>query len=123
MSNPQLFTPTSWKGYSGSLALTGTEQTLISNAASSGKLLLVRSLQLANNKTTAAVEGTVKLVDSGAGTSAKLAPAIAVQAQSTEVIIGKDSVGCIYLNEGQSLTALAGETGQIDATWSYDEVI
>lgn len=123
MTAPNLLTPTSHYGHSDGWVLTGTEQEIVSNAAASGKTILVRSLQITNKSPSTAVEATILFNDVSAGPTAyELASTLSIPANSTVVLIGKDSVGSFYLEEGDSISGYAAASDLLAVTVVYDEV-
>ena len=94
---------------------------LVSNAASSGKILKINSLIIANIDGSASADITVTLRNAAGGTTySTLAGTIAVPADATLVVIGKDSA--IYLEEDMALYVLASAAGDLSATCSYEEI-
>ena len=94
---------------------------LVSNAASSGKILKINSLIIANIDGTNAADITVTLRNAAGGTTySTLAYTISVPADATLVVIGKDSA--IYLEEDMALYVLASASGDLSATCSYEEI-
>ena len=94
---------------------------LVSNAASSGKILKINSLIIANIDGTNAADITVTLRNAAGGTTySTIANTVAVPADATLVLISKDS--SIYLEEDMSLYVLASVAGDLSATCSYEEI-
>ena len=105
------------------LSLSDTSATtLLSNAASSGKVFKVNSIIVANDDGTNAADITVTIntAASGGGTAYKLASTISVAADSTLVVLDKAS--SIYLEEDKSLVATASAGGDLDVVCSYEEI-
>ena len=96
--------------------------TFLSNPASSNKVFKINTILASNVDGTTAADITIKyhLSASGAGTSIALANTITVPADSTLVIIGKDSP--IYLEENRSLTAQASAADDIAIVCSYEDI-
>ena len=96
------------------------DDALLTNAASSGKVLKVNSLIIANidGSTSATITVTIKNV---AGTvQGYLAYTVNVPADSTLVVISKDTG--IYLEEDRVLHVDAGVAGDLSAVCSYEEI-
>jgi hypothetical protein len=101
--------------------IAATAASLVSNAASSGKILKINSLIIANIDGTNAADITVTLRNAAGGTTySTIANTVAVPADATLVVISKDS--SIYLEEDMSLYVLASVAGDLSATCSYEEI-
>ena len=97
--------------------------TVVSNAASSGKVLKINSLTAAAIGSTTGV--TLQYFDhvnhASAGSTVSLGTTISVPKFSTLVFISKDN--SIYLEENTSLGIFAQpNTGTIDVVCSYEEI-
>ena len=106
-------------GGKGALGVT----TVVSNAASSGKVLKINSLTAAAIGSTTGV--TLQYFDhvnhASAGSTVSLGTIISVPKFSTLVFISKDN--SIYLEENTSLGIFAQpNTGTIDVVCSYEEI-
>jgi hypothetical protein len=106
-------------GGKGTLGVT----TVVSNAASSGKVLKINSLTAAAIGSTTGV--TLQYFDhvnhASAGSTVSLGTTISVPKFSTLVFISKDN--SIYLEENTSLGIFAQPlTGSIDVVCSYEEI-
>ena len=94
---------------------------LVSNAASSGKIYKINSLIIANIDGTSSADITVTLRNAAGGTTySTIANTVAVPADATLIIISKDT--SIYLEEDMSLYVLASAAGDLSATCSYEEI-
>lgn len=101
--------------------VSNTAASLVSNAASSGKILKINSLIIANIDGTNSADITVTLRNAaGSSTYSTLASTIAVPNDATLVVISKDTA--IYLEEDMSLYVLASAAGDLSATCSYEEI-
>lgn len=122
MANPNIVNVTDIKGKSATLALTTTAQTLLNNAASSGKVFKVNSLYVSNIDGSSAQDVTVNYYsqDDIGGTATALASTISVPADATLLVIEKSS--SIYLEEDRSIGALAGGNSDLVAIISYEEI-
>ena len=122
MANPNIVSVASIYGktaYDADIATSASS--LVSNAASSGKILKINSLIIANIDGTNAADITVTLRNAAGGTTySTLAYTISVPADATLVVISKDS--SIYLEEDRSLYVAASAAGDLSATCSYEEI-
>ena len=98
-----------------------SDDAILTNAASSNKLLKVNSLIISNIDGTAGADITVT-IENAAGNSvnATIAHTVTVPADATLVVISKDT--SIYLEEDMSIHLLASAAGDLAATCSYDEI-
>lgn len=105
-----------------SIANTNTSNVILTNAASSGKVLKINSIIAANDNGSSDVDVTIKINDqaAGAGTSFSIGNLITVAAKSTLVLIGKDSP--IYLEEDKSIIALASAADSVDIVCTYEQL-
>ena len=122
MANPNIVSVASIYGktvYDTDVAATAAS--LVSNAASSGKILKINSLIIANIDGTNSADITVTLRNAAGGTTySTLANTVAVPADATLIVISKDT--SIYLEEDMSLYVLASAAGDLSATCSYEEI-
>ncbi len=94
---------------------------LVSNAASSGKIYKINSLIIANIDGTNSADITVTLRNAaGDTTHSTIANTVAVPADATLIVVSKDT--SIYLEEDMSLYVLASAAGDLSATCSYEEI-
>ena len=98
-----------------SLASTG-----VSNAASSGKVFKINSITCANVDGTNAADISVSIYKNQT-TDFYLAKTITVPADASLVVLGKDS-NPIYLEENDSIRAIASATGDLELVISYEEI-
>lgn len=96
--------------------------TFLSNADASNQVLKINTIIAANTSGVNNADITVKyhLAAAGAGTSIALANTITVPADSSLVIVGKDSP--IYLEENRSLTGTASTENHLAIICSYEEI-
>ena len=122
MANPNIVSVASIYGktvYDTDVAATAAS--LVSNAASSGKILKINSLIIANIDGTNSADITVTLRNAAGGTTySTLANTIAVPNDATLVVISKDT--SIYLEEDMSLYLQSSLAGDLSGTCSYDEI-
>lgn len=118
MAAPNIVNVATITGKTVPLALTTTQQTLVSNAASSGQVYKVNSLVIANVNGAASASVTVSFFR--ATTEYKLAHTIFVPAQASLVIISKDAG--IYLEENDSIRIVASLNSYLHAVCSYEVI-
>jgi hypothetical protein len=116
MANPNIVNVSSILGLSTQAALTTTLTTEIL-ACASDKLIKVNSIIIANIDGSAAVDVSVAITKSG-GSPIMIASTVSVPADSTLIVIDKNSM--IYLNEGDNIEAGAGATSDATITISYE---
>ncbi len=113
---------TTWKA--GISTLPGTPSVVVSNAASSGKVIKINSIVAVSVGSTTGV--TVKLYTeaAGAGASVAIADTISVPENSSLAVISKET--SLYLEEDKSIAVyrqdLGGQTGSIDVVCSYENI-
>ena len=123
MAAPNIVNVSTITGKSATVALTTTSQTsLISNAASSGKVFKVNMIQVANVDGTNACDITVDVhsAASGGGTAYSLVSTVSVPADASLVVLDKNTA--LYLEEDRSITATAGTASDLEVIVSYEEI-
>ena len=108
---------------SATVALSSTAQTtLVSNAASSGKVFKINMIQVANVDGTNAADVTVDLhsAAAGGGTAFSLVATASVPADASLVAIDKNTA--LYLEEDRSITATASAANDLEVIVSYEEI-
>jgi hypothetical protein len=116
MANPNIVDVTSIYGRTIGAALTTGATAIISTV--SNKILKINSITVANRDGTNDADVTVyATIDSAVR---YLAYTITVPAKSTLVVSSKDT--SFYLEELDTLTALASAAGDLDIIVSYDEI-
>jgi len=123
MAAPNIVNVSTITGISSTTALTTTSQTtLVSNAASSGKVFKINMIQVANVDGTNACDVTVDVhsAASGGGTAYSLVSTISVPADASLVVLDKNTA--IYLEEDRSITATAGTASDLEVIVSYEEI-
>jgi thymidine phosphorylase len=119
MAAPNIVNVSTIIGKSATVALSSTSQTtLVSNAASSGKVFKINMIQVANVDGTNAADVTVD-VHSG-GTAYSLVSTISVPADASLVALDKGTA--LYLEEDRSITATAGTANDLEVIVSYEEI-
>jgi len=118
MAAPNLKSPTTITGKSDGYAVTTSLAAALTNSAASGKVLKINSVYCAN------VDGTnsadISLSYYNGTTDFYLAKTISVPADATQVLVTREAY--IYLEEGDSLRALASATGDLELVISYEEI-
>ena len=95
---------------------------VLSNAASSGKVFKVDSLVVANIDTANAVNITINHYSAAAlgGTATPIASVISIPAASSLIVIDKTTM--IYLEENMSIGAVAGTASKLKVVCSYEDI-
>ena len=118
MAAPNLKLPTSVIGRTSSYQVTASLAAALENAAASGKVIKVNSIFCANVDGSASADISVSIYD---GTNDRyIAKAIPVPAGATQIISTKDTY--FYLEEGDSIRALASAAGDLELTIGYEEI-
>jgi hypothetical protein len=123
MANPNIVNVTTIYGNTSSVSLTTTSATsLVSNAASSGKVFKINSIVAANVDGTTAADITINVYSAAAlgGTAYPIASTISVPADATLIITDKTT--SFYLLENQSIGATAGTASDLVVTASWEEI-
>ncbi len=123
MAAPNIVNVSTITGKSATVALTSTSATtLVSNAASSGKVFKINMIQIANVDGSNACDVTVNVhsQDDGGGTAYSLVSTISVPADASLVALDKNTA--IYLEEDKSITATAGTANDLEVLVSYEEI-
>jgi len=123
MANPNIAAVSGIYGNTSTTLLSTTSATsIVSNAASSGKVYRINSLIVANVDGTNAADITINLYSAAAlgGTATALASTISVPADATLIIIDKTTQ--IYLLEDKSIGAIAGTANDLVVTCSWEEI-
>jgi hypothetical protein len=123
MANPNIVNVTTILGNNSSVSLTTTNATsLVSNAASSGKVYKINMIMVANVDGTNAADITVSKYSAAAlgGTAFPIASTISVPADATLIILDKTT--SLYLLENESIGATAGSASDLVVTASWEEI-
>jgi hypothetical protein len=123
MAAPNIVGVSTITGKTSTTALTTTSATtLVSNAASSGKVFKINMIQIANVDGTNACDVTVDVhsAASGGGTAYSLVSTVSVPADASLVAVDKNTA--IYLEEDKSITATAGTASDLEVIVSYEEI-
>ena len=123
MANPNIVNVTSILGKSAVIDLTSTSATsVLSNAASSGKVFKIESLIVANVDGTNAADITINYYTAAAlgGTASQIVSTVSVPADSSLVVIDRNT--SIYLEEDKSIGATAGSANDLKVIISYEDI-
>jgi hypothetical protein len=118
MANPNIVGVVDIKGKTATQAVTTSATAIVSNPTESDRVFKINSLTIANVDGVNSADITVDHFRGS--TSTKIAFTIAVPADSTLVVISKDT--SIYLEEGDSLRCTASANGDLEAICSYEEI-
>ena len=120
MAAPNLVNVATITAKSVQAALTTTLTTeILANASSSGKVFKVNNILVANIDGTNSADASVAITKSG-GSPIMIASTIAVPADSTLVVVDKDTG--LYLEEGDNIEAGAGAASDATITINYEEL-
>lgn len=123
MAAPNIVNVSAITGKTDTIALSTTSATtLVSNVAASGKVYKINMIQIANVDGTNACDVTVDLhtAAAGGGTAYSLASTVSVSADSSLIVLDKNTA--IYLEEDRSITATASAGGDLEVIISYEEI-
>lgn len=123
MANPNIVNVAAIYGNNSSTSLTTTSATsIVSNAASSGKVFKINTIMVANVDGTNAADITINKYSAAAlgGTAFPIASTISVPADATLIIVDKTT--SIYLLENESIGATAGTASDLVVTASWEEI-
>lgn len=122
MSNPNIVNVTAIYGGTSNVALSTTSETsVLNNAASSGTVIKVDNIVVANTTATAAtITINVHSAASLGGTSYAVASAISVPGNATLIVTDKTTA--FYLLENMSIGATAGTSNALIVTASYETI-
>lgn len=123
MANPNIVNVAAIYGNNASVSLTTTNATsIVSNAASSGKVFKINTIMVANVDGTNAADITISKYSAAAlgGSAFPIASTISVPADATLIIVDKTT--SIYLLENESIGATAGSASDLVVTASWEEI-
>lgn len=123
MANPNIVSVAAIYGNSSQTSLTTTSATsLVSNAASSGKVYKINSITVANVDGTTAADITVSVYSAAAlgGTAYPIVSTVSVPADATLIVTDKTT--SFYLKEDQSIGATAGTASDLVVNCSWEEI-
>lgn len=123
MAAPNIVNVATITGKTATVALSTTSMTsLVSNAVSSGKVFKINSIIVANVDGANVCDVTVDVFseDDIGGTGYSLASTVAVPADSSLVVLDKNSA--IYLEEDKSIGVQASAANDLEVICSYEEI-
>ena len=123
MANPNLLAATTAYGTTTYLTPANTTaNVLLSNAASSGKVLKINQIVAANVNGTSAVNATVSIDNAaaGAGTDFPIISTVSVPATASLIVVDKTT--SIYLMENSSIVVTSGTSSGITYSISYEDM-
>ena len=123
MANPNIVSVSAIYGNNSLTALSTTSATsIVSNAASSGKVYKINSIIVANVDGTSSADISINVYSQAAlgGTAYALASTVSVPADATLVVIDKNT--SIYLKEDQSIGATASVANDLVVVASWEEI-
>lgn len=123
MANPNIVNVTAIYGNSSQTSLSTTSATsLVSNAASSGKVFKINSITVANVDGTNAADITINVYSQAAlgGTAFPIVSTVSVPADATLIVTDKTT--SFYLLENQSIGATAGTASDLVVNASWEEI-
>jgi hypothetical protein len=118
MAAPNLKSPTTILGRTARYAVTTSLANALANSAASGKVLKINSIFCANVDGTNAADISVSIYNGT--TDFYLAKTIAVPANATQVLSTKETY--FYLEEGDSIRALASAVSDLELVIGYEEI-
>ena len=118
MAAPNIVSVSNITGKTAPLIATTSAQDILSNSASSGKVLKVNTFIASNVNGSASAQITLSLIRSS--TEYKIASTIYVPANSTLILISKDTA--VYLEEGDVLRVTASANNFIHTVCSYESI-
>jgi hypothetical protein len=118
MAAPNLKSPTTILGRTARYAVTTSLANALANSAASGKALKINSIFCANVDGALAADISVSIYDGT--TDFYIAKTIAVPADATQVLSTKETY--FYLEEGDSIRALASAASDLELVIGYEEI-
>ena len=118
MANPNIVNVTAIYGNTAAAGLATTNAAIVSNASGSGKIYKINSLYICNSHGSASADVTIEHV--AGNVRIPLASTVAVAADSTVVLITKDTA--LYLMESQTLNGVANLVSHLNYLCSWDEI-
>lgn len=119
MANPNIVNVTEIYGNTSAGLVATSNSAVVTNASNSGKIYKINSVYIANFQGTNAADITVEHVD-GSNNRSFIASTVSVAADSTVVLITKDS--SIYLKEGCTINLLCNLSSHLHHVTSWDEI-
>ncbi len=116
MANPNIVNVTTITGKTAVQAVGTSATAIVTNSASSGKVLKVNALYVSNVDGTNAASVSIDIFRSS--TAYHVAKTVSIPADATLDILSKS----IYLEEGDSLRLTASVASDLEAVCSYEEI-
>jgi hypothetical protein len=123
VANPNIVNVAAIYGNTSTTSLSTTSATsIVSNAASSGKVFKINSIVVANIDGASAADITINLYSAAAlgGTATAIASTISVPADATLIVTDKTTT--FYLLEDKSIGAIASSANDLVVTCSWEEI-
>lgn len=123
MAAPNIVTATTITGRTVVANLTTTSATsVLSNAASSNKVLKINSLIVSNVDGTSPANITINYYSAAAlgGTATEIVSTVGVPADASLIVISKDTP--LYLEEDRSIGAIAATASDLKVICSYEDI-
>ena len=118
MTAPNIKAPTTVTGKTARYAVTASLGAALSNAAASGKVLKINSIFCANVDGTNSADISVSIYD---GVNDRyIGKTIPVPASATQILSTKETY--FYLEEGDSIRAVASAAGDIELVIGYEDI-
>ena len=118
MAAPNLKNPTTITGKTARYAVTASLASVLANGAASGKALKINSIFCANVDGDNPADISVSIYDGS--TDRYLAKTIAVPADATQIISTKETY--FYLEEGDSIRAVANAASDLELIIGYEDI-
>jgi len=118
MTAPNLKSPTTITGKTARYAVTASLANALANSAASGKVFKINSIFCANVDGTNPADISVSIYNGT--TDFYLAKTLTVPADATQIISSKDTY--FYLEEGDSIRALASAASDLELVIGYEEI-
>ena len=118
MTAPNLKSPTTITGKTARYAVTASLANALANSAASGKVFKINSIFCANVDGTNAADISVSIYNGT--TDFYLAKTLTVPADATQIISSKDTY--FYLEEGDSIRAVANAASDLELVIGYEEI-
>lgn len=118
MAAPNLKSPTTITGKTARYAVTNSLANALANSAASGKVLKVNSIFCANVDGTNAADISISIYNGT--TDFYIAKTVTVPADATQIISSQQTY--FYLEEGDSIRALASATSDLELVIGYEEI-
>ena len=118
MAAPNLKSPTTINGKTARYAVTASIASALSNASSSGKVLKINSILCANVDGSNSADISITIYDGA--TDRYIAKEISVPIKATQILCGKDTY--FYLEEGDSIRAVASAASDLELVIGYEDI-